>query len=70
MNMCTRYKLICRIRHHMRKKRQYKLLQEYENMVYGVYSHEDEIYDELYNKEQWHFRYALRLKALLNRNND
>lgn len=54
----------------MRKKRQYKLLQEYENMVYGVYSHEDEIYDELYNKEQWHFRYALRLKALLNRNND
>lgn len=64
MNICTRYKLICRIRHHMRRRSQYRQLQEIESEIYGV---EASVYDELYFKQQWHFRYSTRLRKLLNK---
>lgn len=64
MRICTKYRLICRIRHHMRRRKQYRLLQEQESMIYGV---EASVYDELWKKQQWHFRYSIRLKKLLDK---
>ena len=64
MRICTRYRLVCRIRHHMRKRRQYRKLQEYEYMVYGS---EAAVNNELWQKMQWHFRYSYRLKQLLDK---
>jgi len=64
MNICTRYRLSLRIRHHMKKRRQYRRLQKEEALIYGT---EPSVFDELWKKQQWHFRYSYRLRKLLER---
>jgi len=49
----------------MRKRKQYKNLQVYEQEIYGT---ELSIYDNLWRKMEWHYRYAVRLRKLLNKN--
>ena len=64
MNICTRYRIILRIRHHMHKRQQYRKIQEYESEIYGT---EATVYDDLWKKQQWHFRYSYRLRKLLDK---
>lgn len=48
----------------MRKRRQYRRLQEHDYMVYGSEWMGSE---ELWQKQQYHYRYADRLRKLLNK---